>query len=201
MFGKSDRDDVSSDASPTQKKPRHAAAVASTRINTPSSAKTNKAPPSHKKPSTPASAPVPPVVNADSLKKLGRAAPKKIPLTPSSIFNHELLSGLMNSNGDEAKKEEAKRDEGKQKETSKANEREKGEKQAPASFAPSSSASANGAANKTPHADWLAVARDIQAKRLAAKSQHQQVRTFQIISCNISIDRHEQRRSSHVFVN
>ena len=113
MFGKSDRDDVSSDASPTQKKPRHAAAVASTRINTPSSAKTNKAPPSHKKPSTPASAPVPPVVNADSLKKLlGRAAPKKIPLTPSSIFNHELLSGLMNSNGDEAKKEEAKRDEG-----------------------------------------------------------------------------------------
>ena len=113
MFGKSDRDDVSSDASPTQKKPRHAAAVASTRINTPSSAKTNKAPPSHKKPSTPASAPAPPVVNADSLKKLlGRAAPKKIPLTPSSIFNHELLSGLMNSNGDEAKNEEAKRDEG-----------------------------------------------------------------------------------------
>lgn len=201
---KSDRDDASSSSSepsPTHKKPRHIASPPPI-ISAVSSAKKSKESSGHKKKPAPVPASAPPAVNANSLKKLGRAAPKKIPLTPSSIFNHELLSGLMSSS---EKKEGGKRNEEKREKEDKKEKREQEKKVSPTASLPTSStvlsaasrptsatvpsvASASDAAaslastsgpadNRTPHADWLAVARDIQAKRIAARAQHHQVCT------------------------
>ena len=144
----------SSSSSPPNKKVRHISKRPTAGdAPAPPTVKTNK--PTSLIPKRPPAArsavPTPPLRSVPaSLKALGRAPPKRIPI-PQSILNHDLLSGVATTS------------------SASSGIYDTGKTPSTAKYRASSTTAASTAVNVIPQADWLAVAEEIHTKRTLSK--------------------------------